>query len=210
MSGEGGSIRILAVDDHFLVREGIATFIASQPDMRLVAEASNGREAIQQFREHRPDVTLMDLQMPEMNGLDAIIAIRNEFSEARIIILSTYKGDVQVLRALKAGARAYLLKGLLRKELLETIRAVHAGEKRIPPEIASQIAEHAVDDALTLREIDVLRLLAGGNANKLIAAQLSVTEDTVKGHVKNILSKLGANDRTHAVTIALKRGIIEL
>ena len=210
MSAEGGSIRILAVDDHSLVREGIATFIASQPDMRLVAEASNGREAIHQFREHRPDVTLMDLQMPEMNGLDAIIAIRNEFSEARIIVLTTYRGDVQVLRALKAGARGYLLKGLLRKELLEAIRAVHAGEKRIPPEIASQLAEHAVDDALTLREIDVLRLLAGGNANKLIADQLSITEDTVKGHVKNILSKLDANDRTHAVTIALKRGIIEL
>jgi len=210
MSAEGSSIRILAVDDHSLVLEGIATFIAGQPDMRLVAEASNGREAIQRFREHRPDVTLMDLQMPEMNGLDAIIAIRNEFSEARIIVLTTYKGDVQVLRALKAGARAYLLKGLLRKELLQTIRVVHAGEKRITPEIASQLAEHAVDDTLTLREIDVLRLLAGGNANKLIADQLSITEDTVKGHVKNILSKLGANDRTHAVTIALKRGIIEL
>jgi len=210
MSAEGGSIRILVADDHSLVREGIATFIAGQKDMRLVAEASNGREAIHQFREHRPDVTLMDLQMPEMNGLDAIIAIRNEFCEARIIVLTTYRGDVQILRALKAGARAYLLKGLLRKELLETIRAVHAGEKRIPPEIASQLAEHAVDDALTLRETDVLRLLASGNANKLIADQLSITEDTVKGHVKNILSKLGANDRTHAVTIALKRGIIEL
>jgi DNA-binding NarL/FixJ family response regulator len=210
MSAEGGSIRILVVDDHSLVREGITTFIAGQADMRLVAEASNGREAIHQFREHRPDVTLMDLQMPEMNGLDAIIAIRNEFCEARIIVLTTYKGDVQVVRALKAGARAYLLKGLLRKELLETIRAVHAGEKRISPEIASQLAEHAVDDTLTLREIDVLRLLAGGNTNKLIADQLSITEDTVKGHVKNILSKLGANDRTHAVTIALKRGIIEL
>ena len=210
MSAEGGSIRILAVDDHSLVREGITTFIAGQPDMRLVAEASNGREAIHQFREHRPDVTLMDLQMPEMNGLDAIIAIRNEFCEARIIVLTTYKGDVQVLRALKAGARAYLLKGLLRKELLQTIRVVHAGEKRITPEIASQLAEHAVDDTLTLREVNVLRLLAGGNANKLIADQLSITEDTVKGHVKNILSKLGANDRTHAVTIALKRGIIEL
>jgi DNA-binding NarL/FixJ family response regulator len=210
MSAEGGSIRIMAVDDHSLVLEGIATFIAGQTDMRLIAEASNGREAIHQFREHRPDVTLMDLQMPEMNGLDAIIAIRNEFCEARIIVLTTYRGDVQVLRALKAGARAYLLTGLLRKELLETIRAVHAGEKRIPPEIASQLAEHAVDDTLTLREIDVLRLLAGGNANKLIADQLSITEDTVKGHVRNILSKLGANDRTHAVTIALKRGIIEL
>src|ERR1700745_805650 len=163
MSAEGGSIRILAVDDHSLVREGIATFIASQSDMRLVAEASNGREAIQRFREHRPDVTLMDLQMPEMNGLDAIIAIRNEFSEARVIVLTTYTGDVRVLRALKAGARAYLLKGLLRKELLETIRAVHAGQKRIPPEVASQLADYAAEEALTAREIDVLRLVAEGN-----------------------------------------------
>src|ERR1700741_3482179 len=210
MRAEGGSIRILVVDDHSLVREGIATFIAGQPDMRLVAEASNGREAIQRFREYRPDVTLMDLQMPEMNGLDAIIAIRNEFSEARIIVLTTYKGDIQILRALKAGARAYLLKGLLRKELLETIRAVHAGQKRIPPEVAAELADHAIDDALTSREIDVLRLIAGGNANKLIADRLSITEETVKGHVKNILSKLGASDRTHAVTIALKRGIIDL
>ncbi len=210
MSADVSLIRILVVDDHSLVREGIAMFIGGQSDMRLVAEASNGREAIQQFREHHPDVTLMDLQMPEMNGLDAIIAIRNESQEARIIVLTTYKGDVQVLRALKAGARAYLLKSLLRKELLDTIRAVHAGEKRIPPEIASQLAEHAADDALTLREIDVLRLLAGGNANKLIANQLSITEETVKFHVRNILSKLGASDRTHAVTIALKRGIIAL
>jgi DNA-binding NarL/FixJ family response regulator len=210
MSADGSLIRILVVDDHSLVREGIATFIGGQSDMKLVAEAANGREAIQQFREQNPNVTLMDLQMPEMNGLDAIIAIRNEFQEARIIVLTTYKGDVQVLRALKAGARAYLLKGLLRKELLETIRVVHAGEKRIPPEIASQLAEHAADDALTLREIDVLRLLAGGSANKLIADRLSITEETVKFHVRNILSKLGASDRTHAVTIALKRGIIEL
>ena len=210
MSADGSVIRILAVDDHFLVREGIATFIAAQSDMRLIAEATNGREAIQQFREHHPDVTLMDLQMPEMNGLDAIIAIRNEFRDARIIVLTTYKGDFKVLRALKAGAQAYLLKSLLRKELLETIRAVHAGHKRIPPEIASQLAEHAADDALTLREIEVLRLLAGGNANKLIADKLSIAEETVKFHVRNILSKLGASDRTHAVAIALKRGIIEL
>ena len=210
MSADGSVIRILAVDDHFLVREGIATFIAAQSDMRLIAEATNGREAIQQFREHHPDVTLMDLQMPEMNGLDAIVAIRNEFRDARIIVLTTYKGDAQILRALKAGARAYLLKSLLRKELLETIRAVHAGHKRIPPEIASQLAEHAADDALTLREIEVLRLLAGGNANKLIADKLSIAEETVKFHVRNILSKLGASDRTHAVAIALKRGIIEL
>ncbi len=178
--------------------------------MELVAEASDGREAIAQFRKHHPDVTLMDLQMPEMDGIDAMIAIRSEFPEARIIVLTTYTGDVQVLRALKAGARAYLLKGLLRKELLETIRAVHAGQKRISPEIAAQLAEYAAEDALTSREIDVLRLIAAGNANKQIAAQLSITEETVKGHVKNILSKLRANDRTHAVTIGLKRGIIKL
>lgn len=203
-------IRILSVDDHPLLREGIAALLASQPDMKLVAEASTGREALEQFRKHRPDLTLMDLQMPDMDGIEAMLAISSEFPEARIIVLTTYKGDVQVLRALKAGARAYLLKGLLRKELLETIRAVHAGKKRISPDVASQLAEHATDDMLTSREIDVLRLVAGGNANKLIADQLSITEDTVKGHVKNILSKLGANDRTQAVTIALKRGIIEL
>jgi len=176
----------------------------------LVAEASNGREAIEQFRKHQPDVTLMDLQMPEMSGIDALSAIRGEFPDARIIVLTTYAGDVQVMRALKAGARGFLLKGLLRKELLETIRAVHAGQKRIPSEVAAEIAEHAADDALTSREIEVLKLIAGGNANKEIAARLSITEETVKGHVKNILAKLGANDRTHAVTIGLKRGIIEL
>jgi len=178
--------------------------------MEVVAEASNGREAVEQYRKHRPDVTLMDLQMPEMSGIDAMGAIRAEFPDARIIVLTTYAGDVQVMRALKAGARAYLLKGLLRKELLDTIRAVHAGHKRVPAEVASEVAEHATDDALTSREIDVLRLISGGNANKEIAAQLSITEETVKGHVKNILAKLGANDRTHAVTIGLKRGIIEL
>ncbi len=178
--------------------------------MELVAQAADGREAIAQFRKHHPDVTLMDLQLPDMEGVDAIIAIHSEFPEARIIVLTTYTGDVQVLRALKAGARAYLLKGLLRKELLETIRAVHAGQKRIPPEVAAQLAEYAAEDALTSREIDVLRLIAAGNANKQIAAQLSITEETVKGHVKNILSKLRANDRTHAVTIGLKRGIIKL
>jgi DNA-binding NarL/FixJ family response regulator len=178
--------------------------------MELVAEATNGREAVELFRRHQPDVTLMDLQMPEMNGIDALSAIRAEFPEARVIVLTTYTGDVQVFRALKAGARAYLLKGLLRKELVETIRAVHAGQKRLAPEVASQVAEHATDDGLTPREIDVLRLIAGGNANKEIAVQLSLTEETVKGHVKNILAKLGANDRTHAVTIGLKRGIFEL
>jgi DNA-binding NarL/FixJ family response regulator len=210
MSVNPNRIRILAVDDHPLLLEGIAALVSSQPDMELVAEAADGRQAIAQFRKHHPDVTLMDLQMPDMEGVDAIIAIHSEFPEARIIVLTTYTGDVQVLRALKAGARAYLLKGLLRKELLETIRAVHAGHKRIPPEVAAQLAEYAAEDALTSREIDVLRLIAAGNANKQIAAQLSITEETVKGHVKNILSKLRANDRTHAVTIGLKRGIIKL
>ena len=209
MSADASSIRILAVDDHPLVREGIATLVAGQPDMTLVAEASNGRDAIQQFRTHRPDVTLMDLQMPDMNGLDAIIAIRNESPEARIIVLTTYTGDVQILRALKAGARAYLLKNLLHKELLETIRAVHAGKKTLSPEASFQLAEHATDDALTPGEISVLRLIAAGNANKQIADQLLITEETVKGRVKNILSKLGANDRTHAATIGIKRGIID-
>jgi DNA-binding NarL/FixJ family response regulator len=210
MSTSPSLIRILAVDDHPMLREGIAALLASQSDMKLVGEASTGREALEQFRKLRPDLTLMDLQMPDMDGIEAMVAIRSEFPEARIIVLTTYKGDVQVLRALKAGARAYLLKGLLRKELLETIRAVHAGQKRIPPEVAAELADHAIDDALTSREIDVLRLIAGGNANKLIADRLSITEETVKGHVKNILSKLGASDRTHAVTIALKRGIINL
>jgi DNA-binding NarL/FixJ family response regulator len=193
-----------------MLRDGVAALIASQSDMQVVGEASNGREAIEQFRKHRPDITLMDLQMPEMSGIDAICAIRNEFPDARIIVLTTYAGDAQVMRALKIGVRAYLLKGLLRKELLETIRAVYAGQKRVPPEVAAEIADHVTDDYLTLREIDVLRLVAAGNANKEVAAQLSITEETVKGHVKNILAKLGANDRTHAVTIGLKRGIIEL
>src|SRR4030088_906142 len=210
MSADRALIRILSVDDHPLLREGVAALLASQSDMTLVGEASNGREAIEQYRLHRPDITLMDLEMPDMNGIEAMIAICAEFPEARIIVLTTYKGDVQVLRALKAGARAYLLKGLLRKELLDTIRAVYAGQKRMPPEVATELAEHATDDALSSREIEVLRLISGGNANKEIAAQLSITEETVKGHVKTILAKLDANDRTHAVTIGLKRGIIEL
>jgi len=209
MSADPRQIRILVVDDHPLLRQGIAGLVGDQPDMSLVAEASNGREAILQFRAYRPDITLMDLQMPEMNGLDAIAAIRGEYPEARIVVLTTYTGDVQVLRALKAGARAYLLKNLLHKELLETIRAVHAGKKTLSPELSYQLAEHATDDALTPAEIAVLRLIAAGNANKQIADQLSITEETVKGRVKNILSKLGANDRTHAAMIGLKRGIIE-
>lgn len=208
MITELAPIRILAVDDHPIFRQGIAGLVADQSDMSLVAEASNGNEAIRQFRAHRPDVTLMDLQMPELDGLDATIAIRAEFPEARIVVLTTYTGDVQVLRSLKAGARAYLLKTLVHKELLETIRAVHAGRKALSPEVSWQIAEHATDDALTAGEIEVLRLIAAGNANKQIAAQLSTTEETVKGRVRNILSKLGANDRTHAAMIGLKRGII--
>jgi DNA-binding NarL/FixJ family response regulator len=210
MSTGPSLIRILAVDDHPMLREGIASLVASQSDMELVAEASTGREALEQFRKHRPNLTLMDVQMPDMDGIEAMVAIRSEFPEARIIVLTTYKGDVKILRALKAGARAFLLKGLLQKELLETIRAVHAGQRRIPPEVAAELADHTIDDALTTREIDVLRLIAGGNSNKLIADQLSITEETVKGYVKNILSKLSASDRTHAVTIALKRGIIDL
>jgi DNA-binding NarL/FixJ family response regulator len=210
MSPAPSSIRVMAVDDHPVVRQGIIGLVSGQPDMKMVAEASNGREAIQQFRTHRPDVTLMDVQMPEMNGVDAIIAICGEFSDARIIVLTTYVGDVQVMRAIKAGARAYLLKITLHKELLDTIRAVHSGKKTMSPEVSFQLAEHAIDDALTPAEISVLRLIAAGNANKKIADQLSVTEETVKGRVKNILSKLGANDRTHAAMIGLKRGIIEL
>jgi DNA-binding NarL/FixJ family response regulator len=203
-------IRVLSVDDHPLLREGIAELIGNQSDMQMIGEAANGREALEQFRKHHPDITLMDLQMPEMSGIDAISAIRGEFPDARIIVLTTYAGDFQVSRALKAGARGYLLKGMLRQELLETIRAVHAGRKRLSAEVAAEIAEHATDDVLTPREIDVLRLIATGNANKDIARKLSLSEETVKGHVKNILAKLGVRDRTHAVTIGLKRGIIDL
>ena len=210
MSDGSTQIRILAVDDHALVRQGIAVLVGTAPDLALVAEASNGREAIQQFRAHRPDITLMDLQMPEMNGLDAIIAIRGQFPDAKIIVLTTYKGDVQILRALKAGAQGYLLKNTFHKELIEIIRAVHAGRKALSPEASYEIAKHATDDALTPAEINVLRLIAAGNANKQIADQLSITEETVKSRVKCILSKLGASDRTHAAMIGLKRGIIEL
>ncbi|MBV8437615.1 MAG: response regulator transcription factor [Silvibacterium sp.] len=210
MSAGTSQIRILVVDDHPVVRNGIADLVRIQPDMILAGEASDGREAIQQFRTHHPDVTLMDLQMPEMNGLDALIAIRNEFPGAKVIVLTTYTGDVQITRALRAGAQAYLLKNTLHKELLETIRAVNAGKKALSPEASYEIATHATDDTLTPAEISVLRLIAAGNANKRIADELSITEETVKSRVKCILSKLGANDRTHAVTIGLKRGIIEL
>ena len=209
MSTGGPRIRILAVDDHPIVRQGIARLVGIQPDMILVGEASNGREAMQQFRTQHPDVTLMDLQMPEMNGLDALIAIRNEFPDARIIMLTTYVGDAQILRALKAGAQGYLLKNTLHKELLDRIRAVHAGRKTISADASYELTEHATDEALTPAEVRVLRLIAAGDSNKEIAEQLSISEETVKGQVRNILSKLGAKDRTHAAMIGLKRGIIE-
>ena len=210
MSIDPSPIRILTVDDHPLIRVGVATLVAPESDMKVVGEASNGREGIAKFRECLPDVTLMDLQMPDMNGIDVMIAIRHEFPEARFIVLTTYTGDVQALRAIKAGAQAYVTKNLVHKELLQTIRAVHAGRKTMSPEMAAQVAAYAGDEALTPREIDVLRMIAAGSANKEIAAQLSISEETVKSRVKNILLKLGANDRTHAVTIGLKRGIIEL
>lgn len=210
MSTDSKLIRILTVDDHPLLREGIAALVRAEVDMSVVAEADDGAEAIEKFRLHRPDVTLMDVEMPSVNGIEAISKIRSEFPDARIIVLTTYSGDATVVRALKAGARAYILKRHVHRELLGTIRAVYAGQKRIPPEIAAELAEHATDDELTGREIDVLRLIAMGNGNKQIADQLSIGEATVRTHVGNILSKLSANDRTHAVTIGLSRGIIVL
>jgi DNA-binding NarL/FixJ family response regulator len=203
-------VRILAVDDHPLLREGIAALIGNEPDMKLVAEASTGREAIDQYRKVQPDVTLMDVQMPDMSGIDALIAIREEAPKAKIIVLTTYGGDALAMRAIKAGAQAYVLKGLMRKDLLETIRAVNRGQKRIHPDVALELAQHTGESTLTAREIEVLSLVAAGNSNKRIAAYLSITEDTAKGHLKNILAKLGASDRTRAVTLALKRGIIQL
>jgi DNA-binding NarL/FixJ family response regulator len=210
MSQDSIGIRVLCVDDHPLFRKGIAALIEAEPGIDLVGEASNGREGVHQFRTLRPDVALIDLQMPEMSGIDAVIAIRGEFPNARIIVLTTYSGDAQVLRALKAGAQGYVLKDSCHKELLGAIRAVHSGKKALSPEVSHQLADHATDETLTPAEIAVLRLIAAGNANKQIAAQLFITEDTVKSRVKNILAKLGANDRTHAATIGLKRGIIEL
>ena len=210
MSDEITTIRVLAADDHALLRYGIASLVNAQPDMSLVSQAKTGREALELFREYRPDVTLMDLQMPDMSGIEAIIGIRSEFPDARIIVVTTYAGDVQALRALRAGARGYLLKGSVHTDLVETIRAVHAGQKRIPAEVAAELAKYAGEDELTPREVDVLRLIARGNANKEIAAQLSIAEETVKSHVTRILDKLRANDRTHAVTIGLERGIIDL
>ncbi|WP_164008415.1 response regulator [Pyxidicoccus trucidator] len=210
MSSADSPIRILVADDHPLLREGLAAMVAGQADMALVAEAENGEQAVQAFREHRPDITLMDVRMPTMGGIDAIAAIRAEFPSARIIVLTTYRGDAQALRAIKAGASGYLLKSMLRKELVETIRGVHAGHRRIDVAIASELAEHRADDELTQRERDVLSQVAAGGANKEIATRLGISEETVKSHVKNVMNKLGASDRTQAVVVALKRGIIDI
>jgi DNA-binding NarL/FixJ family response regulator len=210
MTNDSAVIRILAVDDHPLLRAGVAALIRTQPDLAIVGEASSGREAIDSFRSLRPDVTLMDLQMPDMDGIDAILAIRSEFPHARVIVLTTYEGDALAYRALKAGARAYILKSMVRKDLLTAIRSVQAGQKHIQSEVAVQLADHAADDPLTTREVEVLTMIAEGSSNKIIADRLFITEHTVKGHVKSILSKLGASDRTHAVTLGLKRGILQL
>jgi DNA-binding NarL/FixJ family response regulator len=203
-------IRVFSVDDHPLLHEGIATVIRSQPDMILAAEASSGNESIQRYRECKPDVTLMDLRLPDMSGIDAMIAIRGEFADARIIILTTFAGDVEIQRALEAGARAYVLKSMPPKDLMAVIRQVHAGKKQIPPEIAAHLAEHYSDESLTLREVEVLRQIAGGNRNRDIAEKLFITEETVKVHIKHIMEKLGASDRTQAVAIGVRRGIIHL
>ncbi|MFZ0288064.1 MAG: response regulator transcription factor [Candidatus Sulfotelmatobacter sp.] len=203
-------IRVFCVDDHPLLREGIATLINNQPDMVVVGQASTGREAIQGFREHQPDIALMDIRLPEMSGIDAVIAIRKEFPEARIIMLTTSEGDVEIQRALEAGARGYMLKSMPPKELVEAVRQVHAGKKRIPPEIAAHLAEHYSDEAITAREIEVLQQIAGGNRNRDIAEKLFISEETVKVHIKHIMEKLGASDRTQAVAIAVRRGIIHL
>jgi DNA-binding NarL/FixJ family response regulator len=209
MSGQK-QIRVFSVDDHPLLREGIAAVINSQPDMVMVAQASTGREAIQLFRDHQPDVTLMDLRLPDISGIDAVISIRGEFPDARVVMLTTFEGDVEIQRALAAGARGYVLKNMPPSELVDVVRQVHAGKKRIPHEIAAQLAEHISDEALTPREVDVLRHVAGGNRNRDIAEQLFISEETVKVHVKHIMDKLGASDRTEAVAIGVRRGIIQL